>query len=82
MAAELPVFFETQRVGTIERQDEGPSFIYDPAWLGTSGAFPLSLLMPLSAPRVPHGIFAALGRQPAAGRVSAEGPRATAWHGP
>ena len=57
MAAELSVFFETKRVGTIEPQDGGPSFIYDPAWLGTRGAFPLSLLMPLSAPRVSHRIF-------------------------
>jgi serine/threonine-protein kinase HipA len=44
----LPVFYETRRVGSIEVQAEGPSFVYEPAWLTTRGAFPLSLLIPLS----------------------------------
>jgi serine/threonine-protein kinase HipA len=36
---------------------EGPAFVYAPEWLGTRGAFPLSLLMPLSPRRLPEKIF-------------------------
>lgn len=53
----LPVFYEQRRVGTIEVFEDGPTFIYDPAWLSTRGAFPLSLLMPLSTQRTPADIF-------------------------
>jgi serine/threonine-protein kinase HipA len=55
--AELPVFYETRRVGTIETHEDGPSFVYDPAWLRTRGAFPLSILMPLSPRRTSPQIF-------------------------
>ena len=58
MTAEaLAVFYETRPVGTIEVHADGPSFVYDPAWLGTRGAFPLSILMPLSPRRVPPATF-------------------------
>ena len=55
--AELPVFHETRRVGTIETHADGPSFVYDPEWLRTRGAFPLSILMPLSPRRTSPQIF-------------------------
>lgn len=55
--AELPVFYETRRVGTIETHADGPSFVYYPEWLRTRGAFPLSILMPLSPRRTPPQIF-------------------------
>ncbi len=55
--AELPVFFEARRVGTIEVHADGPSFVYDPSWLATRGAFPISILMPLSPRRVPPATF-------------------------
>lgn len=44
----LDVYYETRRVGSIEIGVDGPSFLYDPEWLRTRGAFPISLLMPLS----------------------------------
>lgn len=56
--AELPVFYETRHVGVIEDHADGPSFLYDPAWLQTRGAFPLSILMPLSPRRTPPAVFA------------------------
>lgn len=55
--AELPVYYESRIVGTIEVHAEGPAFTYAPEWLRTRGAFPLSLLMPLSPRRVPPRIF-------------------------
>ena len=55
--AELPVYYESRAVGTIEVHAEGPSFTYAPEWLRTRGAFPLSLLMPLSPRRVPPKLF-------------------------
>lgn len=55
--AELTVYYETRTVGTIEVHAEGPAFVYAPEWLGTRGAFPLSLLMPLSPRRMPPRIF-------------------------
>jgi serine/threonine-protein kinase HipA len=51
--AEIPVFYEAHRVGTIEAQDDGASFVYERAWLSTEGAFPISILMPLSPNRAP-----------------------------
>ncbi|WP_371818816.1 type II toxin-antitoxin system HipA family toxin [Rhodomicrobium sp. Az07] len=54
---ELAVYYETRRVGTIEVGADGPSFAYDQAWLTTRGAFPVSVLMPLSAQPVPSQIF-------------------------
>src|SRR6186997_693545 len=56
--ADLPVFYETRRVGTIETHADGPSFVYEPEWLRTRGAFPLSILMPLSPRRTPPHVFA------------------------
>jgi serine/threonine-protein kinase HipA len=56
--ADLPVFYETRRVGTIEAHADGPSFVYEPEWLRTRGAFPLSILMPLSPRRTPPNVFA------------------------
>ncbi len=55
--AELPVYYEARTVGTIEVHAEGPAFVYAPEWLSTRGAFPLSLLMPLSPRRVAPKIF-------------------------
>ncbi|MGH7123898.1 MAG: HipA N-terminal domain-containing protein, partial [Stellaceae bacterium] len=55
--ADLPVYYETRRVGTIEQHQDGASFVYDPAWLQTRGAFPLSIVMPLSPRRVPPRVF-------------------------
>jgi serine/threonine-protein kinase HipA len=56
--AELPVFYETRSVGTIKPHADGPSFVYEPVWLHTRGAFPLSILMPLSPRRTPPDVFA------------------------
>ena len=55
--SELPVFYETRRVGTIEVHADGASFVYDPSWLATRGAFPLSIQIPLSPRRVPPSRF-------------------------
>ena len=55
--SELPVYYEARVVGTIEVHAEGPAFTYAPEWLRTRGAFPLSLLMPLSPRRVPPRLF-------------------------
>jgi serine/threonine-protein kinase HipA len=55
--SELTVYYEARVVGTIELHAEGPAFVYAPEWLRTRGAFPLSLLMPLSPRRVPARIF-------------------------
>ena len=55
--AELPVYYESRAVGTIEVHAEGPSFTYAPPWLSMHGAFPISLLMPLSPRRVPPKLF-------------------------
>ena len=55
--SELAVYYESRVVGTIEVHAEGPAFVYAPEWLRPRGAFPLSLLMPLSPRRVPAKIF-------------------------
>jgi hypothetical protein len=41
----LPVYYEQRLVGIIEVGVDGPSFVYDPKWLSTRGAFPLSIMM-------------------------------------
>jgi HipA-like protein len=51
----LPIYFETRLVGRIDVGADGPSFAYNPAWLETRGAFPLSVTMRLS-PRRKRGI--------------------------
>lgn len=54
----LAVYYETRKVGTILAQAAGPTFVYDPAWLATRGAFAISFLMPLSPNPAPPGVFA------------------------
>lgn len=54
---ELAVYYETRAVGMIEVHADGPSFVYDPEWLRTRGAFPVSILMPLSPRRAPSQVF-------------------------
>ena len=53
----LSVYFETRVVGTIEVGVDGPTFVYDPEWLRTKGAFPLSITMPLSTTPVKASVF-------------------------
>lgn len=53
----LPIYYETRTVGEIDVGADGPAFIYDPTWLKTRGAFPISVLMPLSTSRAPPEIF-------------------------
>ena len=53
----LPVHFERRLVGTIDVTEQGPGFAYDPSWLSLQGAFPISVLMPLSEARVAPRIF-------------------------
>src|SRR5262245_25440631 len=55
--ADVPVFHEAQRVGSIEPGLGGASFGYDPGWLRNPRAFPISVRMPLGPGRVPPGIF-------------------------
>jgi serine/threonine-protein kinase HipA len=57
MADSLTVFYELRTVGHITLHEDGPCFEYDPEWLRTRGAFPISLLMPLGPRRVPPNIF-------------------------
>lgn len=58
MSEALPIFYEARTVGRIESGADGPGFVYDPTWINTRGAFPLSVLMPLTRPRVPPALFA------------------------
>jgi serine/threonine-protein kinase HipA len=53
----LPVYYEARTVGSIEVGTDGPTFLYDPEWLRTRGAFPLSILMPLSTRPVKPALF-------------------------
>ena len=55
--AELTAYYESRVVGSIEVHADGPSFAYAPQWLSMRGAFPISLLMPLSPRRVPPRLF-------------------------
>lgn len=43
----LAVHYEHLVIGTITHVEEVPSFSYDPRWLKTRGAFPVSPGMPL-----------------------------------
>ena len=47
--ASLPVYFEQRLIGTIHVDRSGPSFTYASGWGGLSGAFPISLTMPLKS---------------------------------
>ncbi|UPK20619.1 HipA N-terminal domain-containing protein [Bradyrhizobium sp. 131] len=49
----LPVYFETREVGWITAAHEASAFTYAESWRGLTGAFPVSLTMPLS--RASHG---------------------------
>jgi serine/threonine-protein kinase HipA len=53
----LRVFFEQRLVGTIEVDKDGPSFTYDPNWIGLRGAFPISTTMPLKSERIAPDTF-------------------------
>jgi serine/threonine-protein kinase HipA len=46
----VTVYYEAFAIGIISVMDQGQmSFTYDPRWLATKGAFPLSVTMPLQA---------------------------------
>ena len=53
----LPVYFERRSVGRIETGIAGPTFVYEPEWLRTPGAFPISMLMPLSTGPIASQVF-------------------------
>jgi serine/threonine-protein kinase HipA len=53
----LPIFYEARLVGEIDVDTEGAGFTYDPSWLTTRGAFPISTLMPLDKKRVAPTLF-------------------------
>ena len=55
--ANLPVYFEHRRVGTIDVDKSGPRFSYDPDWIALRGAFPISITMPLKSARIGSEIF-------------------------
>jgi serine/threonine-protein kinase HipA len=55
--AALPVYFEQRLVGTICVDKGGPSFTYDPTWIGLRGAFPISTTMPLRSERIACDTF-------------------------
>ena len=55
--ASVPVYFEQRRVGTVEVDKAGPSFLYDTAWVALRGAFPISVTMPLTAERITSDVF-------------------------
>jgi len=55
--ASVPVYFEQRRVGTIEVDKAGPSFLYDTAWIALRGAFPISVTMRLTAERIISDVF-------------------------
>jgi serine/threonine-protein kinase HipA len=45
----IGIYFETIKVGAIATENDRPQFLYDEDWIGRSGAFPISLSIPLSA---------------------------------
>jgi serine/threonine-protein kinase HipA len=55
--AGLPVYFEQRLVGTIDVDRSGPSFTYDPDWIGLRGAFPISTTIPKKPDRVAPETF-------------------------
>jgi serine/threonine-protein kinase HipA len=55
--ANLPVYFEQRRVGTISVDKNGPGFTYDPDWINLRGAFPISVTMPFQPDRIGSDIF-------------------------
>jgi serine/threonine-protein kinase HipA len=55
--ANLPVYFEQRRVGTIDVDKRGPAFTYDSNWIALRGAFPISITMPLQSEPIAPEIF-------------------------
>ena len=55
--ANLPLYFEQRRVGTVDVDKNGPGFLYDPDWIALRGAFPISITMPLASERISPDIF-------------------------
>jgi serine/threonine-protein kinase HipA len=55
--SELPVYYETRLVGRIHISANGPTFAYAPEWLQLKGAFPISVLMPLTYRPIDPAIF-------------------------
>src|SRR5688572_16523619 len=53
----IEVYYETRVVGRIGLHPDGPTFAYDPRWITTRGAFPISVLMPLSMNRAAPALF-------------------------
>ena len=53
----LTVYFESRVVGRIVVGADGPTFTYEPAWLTTRGAFPISLRIPLATAPVRPDVF-------------------------
>jgi serine/threonine-protein kinase HipA len=55
--ANLPVYFEQRRVGTIDVDKNGPRFSYDPDWIALRGAFPISITMQFGSECIASDIF-------------------------
>jgi serine/threonine-protein kinase HipA len=55
--AGLPIYFESRIAGRIDVDKSGPSFTYDPAWIGLRGAFPISLTMPFQPESFSADVF-------------------------
>ena len=55
--ADLRVYFEQRRVGTIDVDKNGPGFTYDGGWIELRGAFPISMTMPLRPERIAPDTF-------------------------
>jgi serine/threonine-protein kinase HipA len=53
----LPVYFEQRLVGAIDVDKNGPGFTYDPDWVVLSGAFPISITLPLKLERIASDVF-------------------------
>lgn len=52
----LPVFYQDNLVGHIERENAGVSFTYDPAWIEANNAFQISVSMPLTGDEYPGSV--------------------------
>ncbi|MDR3736696.1 MAG: type II toxin-antitoxin system HipA family toxin [Acidobacteriaceae bacterium] len=52
----IPIYWEKYIVGHLDIDGHGAAFIYEPRWVNTQNAFPLSLQMPLSIGRHEPGI--------------------------
>lgn len=55
----IPIFYEDYVLGQVRLDTTGaPSFQYEEAWRATTGAFPISVTMPLSADIYPEEVIA------------------------